>query len=121
MTWTNKLSAKNVYDVLPTPANLQRWKLTEDPSCTLCGKRGTLEHIMSSCHIALGQGRYRWHHDRVLRQLAHWLDIERPKERQETARTSFIPFVKEGEIARPSQKNTGVLGTLKTLKCEWTW
>ncbi|XP_060584572.1 uncharacterized protein LOC132740645 [Ruditapes philippinarum] len=68
---------RSVYDVLPTPGNLHRWKLIDDPSCTLCGKRGTLEHVLISCSIALSQGRYRWRHDRVLRQLADTIERER--------------------------------------------
>jgi len=50
---------RSVYDIPPTPANLHRWKLTEDPSCTLCGKRRTLELALSFCSTALSQGRYR--------------------------------------------------------------
>ena len=40
---------RSVYDVLPSPANLHRWGLTEQPQCQLCGGIGTLEHILSSC------------------------------------------------------------------------
>ena len=45
-----------VYDTLPSPANLQQWGLVEDPSCKLCGKRGTMAHILSGCQVALTQG-----------------------------------------------------------------
>ena len=62
---------RSVYDMLPTPANLHRWKLIEDTACPLCGKRGTLDHILtSSCYVALSRGRNRCRHDRVLGHLA---------------------------------------------------
>ena len=64
-----KFLIKSVYDVLPTPANKNRWFQTEE-KCLLCGKEGTLAHILSGCSVALSQGRYKWRHDRVLRELA---------------------------------------------------
>ncbi|XP_052224110.1 uncharacterized protein LOC127839765 [Dreissena polymorpha] len=85
------------YDMLPTPQYLQRWKLTEDPTCPLCGSIGTLRYILSSCPTALAQGRYRWRHDQVLRMLADALERERKKERpRKKSGPQFISFVKEG-------------------------
>lgn len=43
---------------------------SQSPACQLCQKRGSLEHILSCCPKALGEGRYRWHHDQVLRAVA---------------------------------------------------
>ncbi|KAI8513308.1 hypothetical protein Bbelb_099470 [Branchiostoma belcheri] len=40
---------KAVYDLLPTPVNKKRWGMQEEESCGLCGKRGTLSHILSGC------------------------------------------------------------------------
>ncbi|XP_052224708.1 uncharacterized protein LOC127840340 [Dreissena polymorpha] len=71
---------RSVYDLLPSPANLCRWGLTAEPKCSLCDRVGTLEHVLSSCSTALTQGRYRWRHDLVLRELADWLEKERKKE-----------------------------------------
>jgi len=34
-----------------------------------------LEHVLSSCSTSLTQGRYRWTHDAVLRELADWLEM----------------------------------------------
>jgi len=59
-----------VYDVLPSPSNLFSWGKVESPACCLCLKRGTLEHIFSSCLRALSKGRYRWCHDQVLKAIA---------------------------------------------------
>ncbi|XP_066304443.1 uncharacterized protein [Branchiostoma lanceolatum] len=67
-------------------------------NCGLCGKRGTLSHILSGCQVALSQGRYRWRHDKVLRVLALVLEEERVKKRQYSGEgPQFIGFVKEGE------------------------
>ena len=57
---------KSTYDMLPSPANLVRWKISETPSC-ICGERGTMRHILSNCTRALN--RYTWRHNQVLREL----------------------------------------------------
>lgn len=49
-----KFLIRSVYDILPSPANLHCWGLADTPACQLCQKRGTLEHILSSCPKALG-------------------------------------------------------------------
>ena len=61
---------RSVYDLLPSNANLVRWGKKEDPTCPLCQGRQTTEHVLSSCRIALSQGRYTWRHKRVLQELA---------------------------------------------------
>lgn len=62
-----KFLVQSVYDVLPSPSNLFSWGLAKMPQCQLCQGKGTLEHILSSCPRALGDGRYLWRHDQVLR------------------------------------------------------
>ncbi|GFO47901.1 polyprotein [Plakobranchus ocellatus] len=49
---------RSVYDLLPSNANLVRWRKKDDPTCPLCQGRQTTEHVMSSCKVALSQGRY---------------------------------------------------------------
>ena len=63
------------YDLLPSHANLVRWGKKEDPTCPLCNGRQTTEHVLSSCKVALSQGRYRWRHNRVLQELAVVISI----------------------------------------------
>lgn len=58
-----------VYDVLSSPANLFTWGKVETPNCSLCSDRGTLEQILSSCPKALGEGRYTWRHNEVLKSI----------------------------------------------------
>lgn len=52
-----------VYDTLPSPSKLFCWGEVETPACTLCQGRATLEHILSGCPKALGDGHYHWRHD----------------------------------------------------------
>ncbi|KAI8514632.1 hypothetical protein Bbelb_072230 [Branchiostoma belcheri] len=86
---------KAVYDLLPTPVNKKRWGMQEEESCGLCGKRGTLSHILSGCKVALSQGRYRWRHDRVLRVLAAVVEEERTRKRQQVDLDRKLTFPEE--------------------------
>jgi hypothetical protein len=96
---------RSVYDLLPSPANLSRWGLIDDPKCSLCDRIGTLEHVLSSCSTSLTDGRYRWRHDTVLRELADWLETERKKERGSNPQHRRIAFVKPGETSTRAQKH----------------
>ncbi|KAL7888874.1 hypothetical protein AOLI_G00038480 [Acnodon oligacanthus] len=88
---------RSVYDTLPTPANLHKWGIREDPLCKLCEERGTMAHILSRCITALTQGRYRWCHDKVLMTLDNTLEQERKKKRQPLWKITSIQFVRDSE------------------------
>ena len=92
-----KFLVKSVYDLLPTPDNKNTWFGTEE-SCRLCGGKGTITHILSGCEVALAQGRYKWRHDQVLRELAQCIE-EKRKSSNKTPRDARqgIVFVREGE------------------------
>ena len=91
---------RSVYDVLPTTTNLHKWKLTETLDCPLCGARRTLQHILSSCAIALSQGRYTWRHNNVLWKMADVIEKQRREVRTQKKKPTQIQFVKEGETPR---------------------
>ncbi|KAJ8011882.1 hypothetical protein DPEC_G00062900 [Dallia pectoralis] len=103
-----------VYDVLPSPSNLHIWGKVESPACPLCFKRGTLEHILSCCSKALGEGRYRWRHDQVLKAITEaiaagveWAKSSRPSKQA-------ITFIRAGEQPRPAAKTSaGLLATAR--------
>ena len=62
--------------------------------------------------MALSQGRYRWRHDTVLRELAYILELERKKKHPKgNTGITFIPFVKEGTTNMPtsSAKKQGII------------
>ena len=50
----------------PSRVNLQRWGITQDAKCMLCGESQTLRHVLSGCIYALAHGRFTWRHNQVL-------------------------------------------------------
>ena len=62
---------RSKFDQLSSKNNLFRWKKENDPTCPQCNdKPQTLEHVLNSYKIALGNRRYTWRHNRVLEELA---------------------------------------------------
>ncbi len=123
VTWTElwkaepqriKFLIQAVYDALPRPSNLPIWGKMESPACPLCSKRGTLEHILSCCSKALGEGRYRWRHDQVLKTIAEAIatGVEWAKHSRYSRRA--IAFIRAGEQPRPAAKTSaGILATAR--------
>ena len=70
-----KFLIKSVYDLLPTPANKNKWFETEE-KCLPCGEHSTLNHILSGCKTALCQSKYKWRHDQVLKELANAIQMK---------------------------------------------
>ncbi|GFS09954.1 polyprotein [Elysia marginata] len=85
---------RSVYDLLPSNANLVRWGKKDDPTCRLCHGRQTTEHVLSSCKVALSQGRYTWRHNRVLQDFASV--ISTAKGQSNPPSPSFTIFTTEG-------------------------
>ncbi|KAI8507131.1 hypothetical protein Bbelb_155700 [Branchiostoma belcheri] len=48
----------------------KRWRKKDEDKCKLCGKTGNLSHVLTSCPVALGKGRYTWRHNQVLKVIA---------------------------------------------------
>ena len=98
---------KSVYDLLPTPENKNLWFGTEE-LCKLCGGKGTLPHILNGCSVALSQGRYRWRHDQVLREVAKYTDDRRKfcNNNPKPIKTKEIRFVKKGEKSSHTETET---------------
>ena len=80
---------RSVYDLLPSNANLVRWGKKEDPK-----GRQTTKHVLSSCEIALSQGRCTWRHNRVLQELA--ATISTAKGETTLSRINALIFTTEG-------------------------
>ena len=65
---------RSMYDQLSSKNNLFKWKKESDPTCPLCNdKPQTLEHVLNSCKIALGNGRNTWRHNRILEELVRFI------------------------------------------------
>ena len=95
------------------PNKLAVWGLTEDPNCKLCGKPANLEHILSSCSVALSEGRYTWRHDQILSVLADSREKARKRPPPKDKRLKFINFVRAGEREKigSTGEGRGLLGT----------
>lgn len=106
-----KFLIQAVYDILPSPSSLHRWGLNERPACPLCGKTGSLEHIISCCPRALTDGCYRWQHDQV-EQLPRQSTAPSTSARRQGQR------VKECEIAKRHPNPTGLHFTARDRKME---
>ena len=89
---------KSVYDVLPSPTNLHIWGKRETPNCQLCARKGSLQHILSSCPKALGDGRYRRRHNQALKVIVNEVTkAMRASNHQPGKKLKQINFVKAGE------------------------
>jgi len=66
-----------------------------------------MRHVLSSCQNALGQGRYRWNHDTVIRELADILERERRKKRN-TKKKAAINCVKEGQTCKKTKATKSI-------------
>ena len=112
-----KFLVKSVYDLLPTPSNKNKWYGSEE-MCKLCGGNGTLAHILSGCEVALAQGRYRWRHDQVLRQIALCVEAKRRNHNNQICRVEKkIQFVKAGEKRNPAERR--LLGSYLDGANDW--
>ena len=69
-----------------------------------------MQHALSSCQTALAQGRYRWRHDTVLRELADKLERERKKlrhtKKKASQRSTLLRKVKQARKQRPQLHQT---------------
>jgi hypothetical protein len=74
-----------------TPDILKLWGYKKNDDCVLCGKRGTLHHVLSNCKKALKQGRYTWRHNSVLANLKLELDAH-------IVYVNSLPVVKSEDI-----------------------
>ena len=94
-TSIQQFATKAAIDVLPTRANLLRWKVGCDSACPNCGVKETLQHVLNSCQHLLNNGAYKWRHDSILHQLVNALQTLHTKSRimaDLPGRTYRLPF-----------------------------
>jgi len=111
---------KSVYDLLPTAVNLKRWGKRDEDRCVLCGKKGNLSHILSSCQVALSRGRYTWRHNQVLKVIVNALEEVRAENKGRPGkRIQPISFVKEGEKVKSIEKRHRDQPGIMTTANDW--
>ena len=93
-----------VTDTLPSNANLRLWgaKDHQEGKCKLCGELGTLRHVLSSCKVALSQGRYTWRHNKVLRAIEQVSKDALEAGSVEHDRSRGIQFIPQGALPKRS-------------------
>ncbi|KAG7216416.1 hypothetical protein INR49_001902 [Caranx melampygus] len=114
---------RSTYNTLPCPRNLHQ-RFRSEECCSLCSApNASLRHILSGCNIALSQGRYRWHHDQVLRKLAEVLEGRRQSSKVAPSAGShnFINFVTKGDVPRLKERNVGEWWILADDPAADTW
>ena len=103
---------RSAYDLLPSNANLVKWGKTDDPACPLCHEKQTVEHVLSSCKVALAQGRYTWRHNQVLKEIAEavWARANTAKS---SVRIPTIPMFTTAGGNKSWPRTTVPLGTCR--------
>lgn len=76
----------------------------------MCHERGTLEHILSSCSKALGEGRYHWCHDQVMKVGVH-LQHHRSCQTSLTSKTRHHIHKSRRTPKLQTRAQAGLLGT----------
>ena len=101
-----------------------RWGKSDCAECGLCSEPGHLEHILSSCRTALTQRRFTWRHDKVLRKLAHHVELKRVnanKVKTKRVKKDTIEFVKTGQTARKKTNTTNTEHSVGLLNRATDW
>ena len=76
----HNFAIKALKQVLPTSANLVRWKKQSNASCALCqGSSQTNKHVFSNCSSTVALERYTTRHNAILLILSNWLSEALPK------------------------------------------
>ena len=114
-----------VYGTLVTPSLASKWKEDEDGTCKLCtDAQGSVKHILAGCPVALSQGRYRWRHDKVLRQIADQVKfhctrrVNNPKRSIERTKEGINFVLAGGGTKTNKTKSDGDFGVLSEAK-DW--
>ena len=78
---------------------------------------GSLKPILSSCQRALVDGRYRWRHDQILKEI---LEVVHTAICSNTTnyQKNLISFVRAGVKAKPKEGNAQTLATDRELRAD---
>ena len=109
------------YDLLPSRTNLVKWGKENDPMCPLCKEKPqTMDHVLSSCKIALANGRYTWRHNKVLTELARSIKEQMQPETKDSALTFVTEGKKKKWVASKKMPEISVGRNLIGTSEEWS-
>lgn len=92
-----------MYNVLLSGANLVKRGKSDNTLCPLCREKQTLEHVLSICKVALGHGRFMWHHNMMLKELMVVMDVSRMRANKGAYPSAdLVHFLKAGLTAQES-------------------
>jgi hypothetical protein len=118
---------KALTQVLPTAANLVRWKRSTDPNCPLCntGVPQTNKHVLSNCSAPIALERYTKRHDEILNILVSWLKTALPTSSKlyaDLVKSDCLPVTDLFNSCRPDIVicSNGVLNVLELTVCHET-
>ena len=112
---------KAIYDILPTPVNLQTWGLTKSNRCEDCGKTSNLKHILTGCECALRS--YTWRHNEVLKIFVRASKIccDTANKTTDIRENTIIYFVKENSSisSRKESRKTRRVFSMLNNASDW--
>ena len=116
----NRITMLSLFDARSIPELVRTYH--NSSRCGMCEGHGTLQHILSACSRALGQGIYTWRHDQVLLVIAKAVENAAEVANQESGESDedrHIHFVSEG--CGTDQKAGRPLKRVKILQggCSW--
>ena len=78
-----------------------------------------MNHILAGCKIALAQGRYKWRHDRVLRELSSCIEEKRKEINSKPWKNRTIKFVKSGEKSKETTNSPPPTDSILKIARDW--
>ncbi|KAJ8005611.1 hypothetical protein DPEC_G00119740 [Dallia pectoralis] len=108
------------YRAHPTCLAGDRWSHQPVTSLYPLLEEGTLEHILSCCSKALGEGRYRWRHDQVLKVITSTITYGIGHCKRLRSVKKNITFVRAGEkpLLAARATSSGLLATAQDWELE---
>ena len=110
-----KFALNSLTDTLPHNANLNMWKKNPTSSCTLCGERQTLLHVLNACPYALEKRRFNDRHDSILECIHTFLVSQLPPSLSITVDLPDKPYSFPQQIACTNSRPDIVIWDQSTI------
>ena len=108
---------KAVYDILPTPVNLELWGLSTFNLCKACGNIAKLKHVLTGCQYSLES--YMWRHNKLLGIIAEIAKMCCETANEIPCIKTNIQCVKERKVSKTPHRNNRLKPTLLDGCTDW--